>query len=84
MGQILHGTAKTTHKIRKEIQASKGSIKKLTEKYNINVKTVRKCKNRNFVEDLKCGRKKGQGSVLEGIAEQIVVEVRKEDLTAIR
>ncbi|GIV41221.1 MAG: IS481 family transposase [Vicingaceae bacterium] len=80
MGQILHGTATTTHRIRKEIQASMESIKKLAEKYNINVKTVRKWKNRDFVEDLKCGKKKGQGSVLEGIAEQIVVEVRRKTL----
>jgi hypothetical protein len=76
----LHGTAKTTHRIRKEIQASKESIKKLAERYNINVKTVRKWKSRDFVEDLKCGRKKGEGSVLKGITEQIVVEVCRKTL----
>lgn len=38
MGQILHGTAKTTHRIRKEIQASKESIKELAEGMNKKIK----------------------------------------------
>ncbi len=29
MGQILHGTATTTHRIRKEIQASDSTLKSL-------------------------------------------------------
>ncbi len=76
MGQILHGTATTTHRIRKEIQASDSTLKSLASKYNINVKTVKKWKTRNFIEDLKCGKKKGQDSVLCVVSEQIIIETR--------
>ena len=76
MGQILHGTATTTHRIRKEIQASNSTLKDLALHYNINIKTVRKWKYRKSVEDLTCGKKKGQGSILEGIAERIIIETR--------
>jgi DNA-binding transcriptional regulator YhcF (GntR family) len=42
MGQILHGTAKTTHSIRAKIQASEESIRELAQLHNINPKTVPK------------------------------------------
>lgn len=80
MGQVLHGTASTTHRIRKEIQASNSSLKSLSHLYNINLKTVKKWRGRTFVEDLKCGKKKGQGSVLEGVSEQIIIETRLKTL----
>ncbi|MFK5973985.1 MAG: hypothetical protein QM485_12010 [Flavobacteriaceae bacterium] len=62
MGQILHATA--THRTRKEIQESGWTLKNLALRYNINIKTVKKWKYRSTVEDLKCGKKKGQGGVL--------------------
>jgi len=40
MGQILHKCAKTTHTIRAELQRSKATIKELSERYNLNPKTV--------------------------------------------
>ena len=66
MGQILHATATTTHRTRKEIQESGSTLKNLALRYNINIniKTVKKWKYRSTVEDLKCGKKKGQGGVL--------------------
>ena len=36
MGQILHGSATTTHAIRAAIQRSKASIQALSERYGIN------------------------------------------------
>jgi hypothetical protein len=42
MGQILHGSAKTTHVVRAAIQRSKASIKELAERYDLNPKTVTK------------------------------------------
>ena len=73
MGQILHETATTTHRAGKETQESGPTSKNLALRYNINIKTVGELKYRSTVEDLKCGRKKGQGSVLKGIAERITV-----------
>jgi len=40
MGQILHGSATTTHAIRAEIFRSDASIAKLAKRYGINPKTV--------------------------------------------
>ena len=76
MGQILHGSATTTQRTRKKIQDSDKTLKSLAETLELNIKTVAKWKNRDFVEDLKCGKKKGQGSVLEGVSEEIIKEVR--------
>lgn len=50
MGQILHGSAKTTYAIRAELQRSQASVAQLAKKYGINEKTVlkwcqRHCKN---------------------------------------
>jgi transposase InsO family protein len=80
MGQILHGTATTTHAIREKIQKAEESISQLASKYNINPKTVHKWKRRESVEDLKCGRRPGQGSVLSGVDEAVIVETRRKSL----
>ena len=76
MGQILHGTATTTHAIREKIQNAEESISELASLYNINPKTVHKWKRRESVEDLKCGRRPGQGSVLSEVDEVVIVETR--------
>ena len=60
MGNILHGGAKTTPKIRKEIQESKESILKLAKKYSLNPKTIVKWKRRENLEDNKSGAKNSQ------------------------
>jgi transposase-like protein len=80
MGQMRHGTAMTTHVTRAKIQASKASLRELAEQYHINPKTAQKWKNRDFVEDLKCGAKLGQGSVLTEVDEAVIVEIRRKSL----
>jgi transposase-like protein len=80
MGQVLHGTATTTYATRAKIQGSEASICALAEQHNINPKTVRKWKNRESVEDLQCGSKPGQGSVLAGVDEAVMVETRRKTL----
>ena len=42
MGQILHGSAATTHTVRAAIQRSKASVAELAAQYHLNPKTVRK------------------------------------------
>jgi transposase InsO family protein len=80
MGQVLHGTATTTHATRAKIQASEASIRELAEQYSLNPKTAHKWKNRDSVEDLKCGAKPGQGSVLTSVDEAVIVETRRKTL----
>ncbi len=40
MGKLLHANAKTTIRVRKEIQESKESLANLAKKNSLNVKTV--------------------------------------------
>ena len=42
MGQILHGRATTTEAVRRAIQSSQASLRKLAQQYGINPKTVAK------------------------------------------
>ena len=51
MGQVLHGSAKTTHAIRAELQRSKASVASLAKKYAINEKTVLKWRSRLSLEN---------------------------------
>jgi len=57
MGQVLHGSATTTHAVRAAIQRSQASLAQLSETYNINAKTVAKWRKRTGVDDLKTGPK---------------------------
>ena len=57
MGQILHGCARTTEAVRREIQNSKESMKALSERLGLNYKTVSKWKHRDFVHDMPMGPK---------------------------
>ncbi len=55
MPNKIHGRARTTPEIRREIQKSKETIAVLAKRFNINPKTVIKWKNRTSVQDKKCG-----------------------------
>ena len=55
MGQILHGSATTTHAIRPAIQRSQASVAALSRTYGINPKTVLKWRKRATVEGRKTG-----------------------------
>lgn len=74
MGPILPGKATTAQVVRTTIHASEASAKVLAKTYGINPKTVLKWKNRDGVEDQKCGSKPGQNSVLSALDEAIVVD----------
>ena len=55
MGQILHGSARTTEAVRRAIQHSQESLRVLAKRYGINQKTVAKWKKRTAVKDLATG-----------------------------
>jgi len=76
MGQLLHPTATTTQRVRKEIQTSCKTLKEIAITYHISYATARKWRNREQVEDVVSGRKKGAGSVLSDVEERIICEVR--------
>ena len=76
MGSILHANAKTTPRIRKEIQESKESIAAIAEKYNINPKTVLRWKKGDGIEDKRSGPKQPKRA-LSLFEQQIIWEFRR-------
>jgi transposase-like protein len=80
MGQILHGSAKTTHAIRAAIQRSKATIAQLAEKYDLNPKTVMKWRRRQSVEDMPMGPQDARSTVLSVEEEAMCVAFRKHTL----
>ena len=57
MGQVLHGSARTTPALRRAIQQSQESIAKLAARYQLNPKTVAKWEKRTHVHDAPMGPK---------------------------
>ena len=51
MSQVYHHNASTTQHVRRIIQNSDLTTNELAEKYNVNVKTILKWKDRDFTED---------------------------------
>ena len=80
MGQVLHGSATTTHAIRTAIQRSKATAKALAERHGINPKTVAKWKKRTFVHDAPMGPKDPRSTVLTVEEEAIAVAFRRHTL----
>jgi len=80
MGQVLHGSATTTHAIRTAIQRSQASAAELSQTYGINPKTVLKWKQRACVEDRKTGPKRPHSTVLSIEEEAVIVAFRRHTL----
>lgn len=80
MGQVLHGSATTTHAIRAAIQRSKASLKELAAQHGLNPKTVAKWRKRAFVHDVPMGPKSPCSTVLTAEEEAAVVAFRKHTL----
>ena len=80
MGQVLHGSATTTHAVRAAIQRSKASLQALSERYGINPKTVAKWRTRNSLEDRRMGPTTPHSTVLSADEETLIVEFRRRTL----
>ena len=80
MGQILHGSAKTTEVTRRAIQNSQGSLKALSRKHGVNQKTVTKWRKRDFVHDAPMGPKNPRSTVLSPEEEAMCVAFRRHTL----
>jgi len=73
MGQVLHGSATTTHAIRAAIQRSKATAKELAKRHGINRKTVAKWKKRTLCPRRAHGPKDPRSTVLSLEDEAIAV-----------
>jgi transposase InsO family protein len=80
MGQVLHGSATTTEAIRRAIQHSQESLRRLAKRYGINQKTVAKWKKRASVADLPTGPREARSTILSIDEEAIIVAFRRHTL----
>jgi hypothetical protein len=80
MGQVLHGSARTTEAVRRAIQHSQESLRALAKRHGINQKTVAKWKKRMAVEDLPTGPKDAHSTVLSIEDEAVIVAFRRHTL----
>jgi transposase-like protein len=80
MGQVLHRGATTTAAIRRAIQHSQESLRKLARRHGINPKTVAKWRKRCSVADLPTGPRTPRSTVLTLEEEAVVVAFRKHTL----
>jgi transposase-like protein len=80
MGQLLHGSARTTAAVHRAIQQRQESLAKLAKRYDINQKTVAKWKKRSHVHDAPMGPKQCHSTVLTLEEEALVVAFRRHTL----
>src|SRR5215813_12648581 len=83
MGQVLHGSATTTHAIRAAIKRSKAPLKELAARYGLNRKTVAKWRKRAFIHDAPMGPKAPRSTVLTAEEEAMAVAFRQNTLLAL-
>lgn len=80
MGQVLHGSATTTHAIRAAIQRSTATIQALSVRYGINPKTVAKWRRRTSLEDRRMGPATPRSTVLSADEETLILAFRRHTL----
>ncbi len=80
MGQVLHGSARTTAAVRRAIQHSQESLRVLARRHGINPKTVAKGKKRKSAADLPTGPKAPRSTVLTLEEEAVIVAFRRHTL----
>jgi transposase-like protein len=80
MASVLHGSARTTPRIRAELQATQASARTLATQYGVNPKTVLKWRKRTTTADAPMGPKQPRSTVLTPAEEAIVVEFRRRTL----
>jgi transposase-like protein len=80
MAAGLHGSARTTPRVRAELQASKEPTRVLAARYGLNPKTVGKWRRRSTTADRRMGPSRPCSTVLTEAEEAIVVEFRRRTL----
>ena len=79
MAAVLHGSARTTPRVRAELQAAQASSRALATQYGLNLKTVLKWRKRSTTVDAAMGPK-ARSTVLTEAGEAIIVEFRRRTL----
>ena len=80
MAEVLHGSARTTPRVRAELQRSQASTRALAARYGLNPKTVAKWRGRTTTADAPMGPSDPRSTVLTPVEEAMVVEFRRRTL----
>src|SRR5215213_169371 len=80
MAPGLHGSARTTPRVRAELRASHEATRALAARYGLNPKTVAKWRRRTTTADRPMGPSRPRSSVLTEAEEAAVVEFRRRTL----
>src|ERR687893_2661002 len=80
MGQVLHGSARTTEAVRRAIQLRQESVRALARRFGISPTTVQKWCKRATTADAKMGPKEARSTVLTPSEEAIIVAFRRHTL----
>lgn len=79
-GKRLHGCARTTPRIRAELQASQESSRPLAASYGLDAKTVRRWRKWTTTADAPMGPRVPKSTALTSAKEAIVVAFRQKTL----
>jgi transposase InsO family protein len=80
MASGLHGSARTTPRVRAELQTAQATTRSLAAGYGLNPKTVAKWRQRTTTADRPMGPARPRSTVLTEAEEAIVVEFRRRTL----
>lgn len=80
MGQVLHGSARTTEAVRRAIQRSEESVRALARRHGISPTTVQKWRKRSTAADAPMGPKAVRSTVLTTEEEAMIVAFRRHTL----
>ena len=80
MGQVLHGSARTTEAVRRALQLRQESVRALARRHGVSPTTVQKWRQRATTADAKMGPKEARSTVLTLDEEAIVVAFRRHTL----
>ena len=80
MGQVPHGSARTTEAVRRAIQLRQESVRALARRFGVSPTTVQKWRKRSTTADAKMGPKEARSTVLTPEEEAIVVAFRRHTL----
>jgi hypothetical protein len=80
MADILHGSARTTPRVRAELQTSKEKTSVLARQYGLSRTTVTKWRMRTTTSDAPMGPRNPHSTVLTPVEEAMIVEFRRRTL----
>jgi transposase InsO family protein len=80
MGQVLHGSARTTAAVRRALQRSEESVRALARRYGISPTTVQKWRKRETVTDQPMGLAEPHSTTLSLEQEAMIVAFRRHTL----